>query len=196
MFPEGLQHIDEQVFILINQRWGNAFFDLILPPIRDKLFWIPAYVIIAILILYKWRTKGLLVVALILANFALSDQVSSAVIKPAVGRLRPCNDPDFAQEVHLRIDACGAGKSFTSSHATNTFAFAVISILLFRKKYRWVTPVALTWATAVSYAQVYVGVHYPLDILGGALLGTIMSIILYNIASRYLLRRYGPELNG
>lgn len=195
MFPEALQHIDEQLFILINQKGANAFFDLILPPIRDKMFWIPMYVVIALLIAYKWKGRGLVLIALILANFALSDQISSAVIKPAVGRLRPCNDPEFSKEVTLRIDACGAGKSFTSSHATNTFAFAMMCILLFHRRYRWVIPAGLLWASAVSYAQVYVGVHYPLDIFGGALLGTLMTLILYNIASRYLLKRFGPELN-
>lgn len=194
MFPEALQHIDEQLFLVINKQWGNQFFDTILPPVRDKMFWVPMYAIIAVLIVYAWRWKGVLVVLCILANFALSDQVSSAVIKPAVGRLRPCNDPDFRDEVTLRIDACGAGKSFTSSHATNTFAFAMICILLFRRRYKWVTPLALFWASMVSYAQVYVGVHYPFDIIGGAILGVGMTIILYNIAIRYILKKYAPEL--
>jgi len=96
--------------------------------------------------------------------------------------------------VHLRIEKCGAGKSFTSSHATNTFAFAVMCCLLFRRKHGWVAPIALFWASLVSYAQIYVGVHYPLDILGGALLGSLISLILYKIASRFVLPRLGPEL--
>lgn len=190
MFPEGLQHIDQQLFLLFNDKLANSFFDFVLPPIRDKMFWIPMYVLIAILLVYKFKWKGLAMVLFILANFAASDQISSAVIKPAVGRLRPCNDPAFSNQVHLRIDACGAGKSFTSSHATNTFGFAVICILLFRRRYRRVTPVALLWAASVSYAQVYVGVHYPFDILGGALLGTLIAIILFNIAQRTGLKAY------
>jgi membrane-associated phospholipid phosphatase len=67
-------------------------------------------------------------------------------------------------------------------------------ILLFRKKSRWIAPVVLLWASLVSYAQISVGVHYPIDILGGALLGTIISIIIYKIASRYVLPKLGPEL--
>lgn len=185
IFPEAIQHLDEQLFILINTRMANAVFDTVLPPIRDKLFWIPLYIVIAGILVYRFKLKGLWMVLLIVANFAASDQISSAVIKPAVGRLRPCNEPSFQSEVILRIDACGGGKSFTSSHATNTFAFAVMLILLFRKRLSWITPVALLWAGSISFAQVYVGVHYPFDILAGALLGTLISIILFNIAQRW-----------
>ena len=197
MFPEALQHIDEQIFLLINREWANAVFDTILPPIRDKMFWVPMYVVLAGIILYAYRLRGVWMVLLLLANFGASDQLSSAVIKPAVGRVRPCNDPAFQDSVTLRIDACGGGKSFTSSHATNTFAFAVMCILLFRRRSRWVTPAALLWAFSISYAQVYVGVHYPLDILGGALLGTLISVILFNIAHRYLVKDLtGPKRNA
>lgn len=185
IFPEAIQHFDEQFFILINSTWSNDVFDTILPPIREKQFWIPMYILIAGIMVYRLRLRGLYMVLLVIANFAASDQMSSAVIKPAVGRLRPCNEAAFQDSVILRIDACGAGKSFTSSHATNTFAFAVMLILLFRKRLKWITPAALLWAGSISYAQVYVGVHYPLDIIGGALLGTLISIILFNIAQRW-----------
>ena len=188
MFPEALQHLDEQVFLLINREWANTFFDTVLPPIRDKMFWVPLYVVLAGIIVYAYRLRGVWMILLLLANFGASDQLSSAVIKPAVDRIRPCNDPAFRDAVALRIEACGGGKSFTSSHAANTFAFAVMCILLFRKRYRWITPVALFWAFSISYAQVYVGVHYPLDILGGAALGTLISVILFNIANRYLIK--------
>lgn len=194
IFPEFIQQFDEWAFLLINNKWANNLFDIIMPPVRDKNFWIPLYIIIAIVLVYQYRWKGLTLILLLGLNFGVSDQLSSAVIKPAVGRIRPCNDESFKEQVTLRIERCGAGKSFTSSHATNTFAFAVMLILLFRKKSRWIAPVALFWASLVSYAQIYVGVHYPIDILGGALLGTVISIIIYKIASRYVLPKLGPEL--
>lgn len=194
IFPEAIQQIDEQIFLLINRQWGNSFFDTIMPPVRDKYFWIPLYAIIAIAISIKYRWKGLTLLLLLGLNFAASDQISSAVVKPAVGRIRPCNDLQFQSEVDLRIEKCGAGKSFTSSHATNTFAFAVMLSLLFHRKHRWVAGLALFWASLVSYAQIYVGVHYPIDILGGAILGALISIILYKIASRFVLPKLGPEL--
>jgi len=186
MFPDALQHIDEYLFHLINSTWSNPFFDVVMPPLREKLFWVPLYLVMAIFLGITFKKKGAVMILVLLLNFAASDQLSSAVIKPAVGRLRPCNDPDFREEVQLRIEACGAGKSFTSSHATNTFAFAVMCILILGKRWRFTLPVALLWATAISYAQVYVGVHYPLDIIGGALLGTFISIILFNIAQKFI----------
>ena len=194
MFPESIQQFDEWLFLLINNKWGNTFFDVIMPPVRDKFFWIPLYAIIAIWLTYKFKWKGITLILLLGANFALSDQLSSAVVKPAVGRIRPCNDPQFQSSVTLRIEKCGAGKSFTSSHATNTFAFAVLLSLLLRKKYPKIVAPALFWATLVSYAQIYVGVHYPIDILAGALLGSLISIILHKIAVRFVLPKYGPEL--
>jgi membrane-associated phospholipid phosphatase len=194
IFPDFLQNFDEQLFFLINQKWGNNFFDTILPPIRDRIFWVPLYLLIAILILWKFKKKGILLILLLGLNFGISDQLSSAVIKPAVNRTRPCNDENLKDSVILRIDRCGVGKSFTSSHATNTFAFAVLCILFFRKRIKWLTPIALIWALSISYAQVYVGVHYPLDILAGGLLGTIISLIIYTLAKKFLFPKWVPEL--
>ena len=194
MFPEALQHIDEQWLRLINQTWSNALFDKVMPPVRDKYFWVPLYVIIAALMVWKFRIQGLVLIAIVLINFAISDQLSSAVIKPHVGRIRPCNDPEVSTWVMLRVDACGVGKSFTSSHATNTFALAVILTLLFRKRSKWIGPLIFFWAALVSYAQIYVGVHYPIDVIGGALLGSLISIFIYYLARKFILPRYVPEL--
>ncbi len=194
MFPEALQHIDEQLMLLINRTWSNHFFDVIMPPVRDKFFWIPLYFIIAGMIVWKLRMKGIVLLLVILANFGLSDQLSSAVIKPAVARTRPCNDPSFQSEITLRIDACGAGKSFTSSHAANTFALATLLTLLFRRKFSLTGPLLFFWAFLVSYAQVYVGVHYPLDIIGGALLGILISVMVYFTAKKILPDRFISEL--
>lgn len=194
ILPDFLQNIDEQFFILINRIWANKFFDLIMPPVRDRKFWIILYIVIALIILWKFKLKGLIIIALLALNFGISDQLSSSVIKPAAGRIRPCNNENFKQQVILRIEDCGVGKSFTSSHATNTFAFAVLLGLLFRKRLKYLFPVVIFWAALVSYAQIYVGVHYPLDIICGALVGTIISLIIYNLAKKFLFPKFIPEL--
>ena len=106
----------------------------------------------------------------------LTDQIASNIIKPAVHRLRPCNDPIMLPHIHLMVD-CGTGFSFVSSHASNHFGIAVFLILILRKRFSWITPVALFWATLICFAQVYVGLHYPFDIIGGALLGVMIGII-------------------
>ncbi|MFI5170778.1 MAG: phosphatase PAP2 family protein [Chitinophagales bacterium] len=194
IIPEGIQHIDEQFFILINRKWANGFFDLIMPPVRDRLFWIFLYILIAGIIFWKFRLRGLWIILLLAATFGITDQLSSSVIKPAVGRIRPCNDEQFKDEVILRISACGVGKSFTSSHAANTFAFAVLLSLLFRARWKYITPLAIFWAALVSYAQIYVGVHYPFDIIGGALVGSMVSIIMYLLAKKFIFPKFMPEL--
>ncbi len=194
IFPDFLQQPDQQLYFLINQKWGNAFFDAILPPIRDRIFWIPLYALIALVLMIKFKWKGIFLILILGANFGISDQLSSAVIKPMVARTRPCNDEKLMQNVILRVDHCGGGKSFTSSHAANTFAFAVLCSLLFGKKKKWLKYIALFWAFAISYAQIYVGVHYPLDIIGGALLGTGISFGTYLLSKKYLLKKHFPEL--
>ncbi len=194
IFPEFIQNIDEQLFFLINQKWGNKFFDIILPPIRDKIFWVPLYFLIAILIMWKFKWKGILLLLLLALNFGISDQLSSSVVKPAVNRTRPCNDENLKESVILRIDRCGVGKSFTSSHATNTFAFAVLCILFFGRRLKWLLPLGLFWAFSISYAQVYVGVHYPLDIIAGGLLGSLISLFIYSLAKKFLFPKWIPEL--
>ncbi|MBC8173212.1 MAG: phosphatase PAP2 family protein [Chitinophagales bacterium] len=189
MFPEALQHLDERLFTFVNQTLENNFFDAILPPIRGKNFWVPLYLLITGIIIWKYKWKGLVLVILLIANATASDQISSAVVKPAVNRTRPCQDPAFKEHVILRIDRCSPGKSFTSSHATNTFAFATLLTLLFRKRYKWVFPVSFLWAFSISFAQIYVGVHYPFDILAGMLLGITIAVIIFTLAKLFLFER-------
>ncbi len=193
IFPDPIQHIDQQLFFLINRTWANQIFDLIFPPIRDQYFWIPLYILVAIFLVRNYRQKGFYLVLLLGFNFAVSDQMSSAVIKPWIQRERPCNNTMISDEVILRIDRCGVGKSFTSSHAANTFAFAMMLTLLLRKKFRWILPVSFSWAFMISYAQIYVGVHYPFDIIGGALLGIALATLLYMAAKKLFLSRIGWE---
>lgn len=184
-----IQSFDEQLFYFINTGWGNSFFDAVLVPIRDREFWIPFYILIAFIIVYKYKFKGGWLILVCIASFAATDQLSSSVIKPAVGRLRPCNDAEIKNEVILRVHACGAGKSFTSTHAANTFGFAAMLTLLFAKRKRWIAWLAFVWAFAVSFAQIYVGLHYPSDILGGALLGVLCSITIFALAKWLLFQR-------
>jgi undecaprenyl-diphosphatase len=104
-------------------------------------------------------------------NVTLTDQISSSFLKKWVERIRPCNEETLIGKMRLLLEHCSGGFSFTSSHATNHFGFAMFVFLTTRhfmgKWSRWL----FVWAATISYGQVYVGVHYPVDILGGALLG-------------------------
>jgi len=101
----------------------------------------------------------------------VADFTSSKIVKPLIERVRPCNDTTLPFEVRELVK-CGGGYSFTSSHATNHFVSLVLGFL--RKK--WITWALLTWAASIAYGQVYVGVHYPLDVITGAVLGSLIGL--------------------
>jgi len=160
----------------INEDWSNLFFDFIFPLIRNKFFWIPLYVLCVSWIIYNHHVRQVLLILFFLGlSVFASDTISSKLIKYQVQRLRPCQVLDLSQPVIERVK-CGSGYSFPSSHAANHFCVAAYFISIFgvymcRWKYLW-----WFWAILISLAQVYVGLHYPLDIFGGAFLGLIVGI--------------------
>lgn len=172
-----LLQFDQDLFFIINRGWANPLFDLVLPWFRNMYFWAPLYIFLAAYLVVNFGKKGWVAVGWILLTFAFTDMVSSSLIKPWVERVRPCNDALLVDYVRLLVK-CGGGFSFTSSHATNHFGFAVITASLLRPYFRWLMPVLLLWAAVISLSQVYVGVHYPVDITMGALLGTAIALIM------------------
>ncbi|SEL05596.1 phosphatase PAP2 family protein [Parapedobacter koreensis] len=166
--------IDQEAFLAINQGWSNAFFDWLMPVLRNPYTWAPLYLFIIIFCIKNYKKKGVLIVFLILITFGIADALSSSVIKKSVQRVRPCNDIEFKEEVNIRV-RCGSGYSFTSSHAANHFAIAMVLILVFYRRWKPILWLGLAWAAIISFAQIYVGVHYPLDILGGAILGCLVG---------------------
>lgn len=167
---------DKALFHLINAVWTLPLFDTLAPWLRNKYFWAPLYVFIAVFFLINYGRRGWYALILLALTVTLCDQLSSGFIKPLAERVRPCNDSSMT-ELRLLV-SCGSGFSFTSSHAANHFGAAIFLSSLFWRKSILVTGVLLAWASAVSWAQVYVGVHYPLDIAGGALLGTMIGAFL------------------
>ena len=182
---EWIKQADHQVFWWINIGWGSPFLDALLPWCRERWLWAPLYLFV---ITFGWsylgRNKGwLMAIGLVLAVGA-ADFTSSALIKKNVKRIRPCNDIELRDHVRLRIDHCGSGYSFTSSHAANHFAVAVFLTGFYGRVRRWVAPVLLFWASLIALSQVYVGVHFPLDILCGAVVGAFCGWGVYALFSR------------
>lgn len=179
---EQLLQVDTQLFQIINQDWHNSFFNGVLPLLRNKLLWIPLYLFLLTFILMNYTNKAVFILLFAGITIFASDFTSSKLVKPQIERLRPCNNPVIKKSVKLLVH-CGQGYSFTSSHATNHFALAVFLMLILKLKWSWIL---LFWAGIISFSQVYVGVHYPFDILGGAVLGSIIGYILGKICLRWI----------
>ncbi len=166
---------DKQLFILVNSHWNHPWLDGLFPVWREANTWLPLYLFLILFVVLNFPSKAFSWILSAIVTFAISDQVSSSLLKPFFARLRPCNDPELAGIVRLLLPNCGSGYSFTSSHATNHFAFGVFVFLTMGKilgRWKWAF---LFWAGSVAYAQVYVGVHYPLDVLSGAIVGTLIG---------------------
>ncbi len=173
---ESLQQFDVELFLKIHRGMANPFFDWLMPLLRNRYFWAPLYLFIVIFCMMEYKKRGAHIIGMLLITFALGDLTASRLIKPFVARLRPCNDLSLADLLISRVH-CGSGFSFPSAHATNHFAIAVFLILVFYDKWKWILPIGLAWAFLISFSQIYVGVHYPIDTMAGALLGTAIGLL-------------------
>lgn len=169
------QTVDTTLFHWINGSLSNPVFDALLPLFREKWFWAPLYLFLAAFVWHNYgNKKGWLFVAGLVLAAGLADFTSSTIIKKNVCRLRPCNDPALRAEIRMRT-TCGSGYSFTSSHAANHFAVAVYTVSAIGHVLPCGRLLLLVWASLVALAQVYVGVHYPGDVIGGGMLGALIG---------------------
>lgn len=168
---------DHWLFHEINQVWINSVFDLILPFLRQQEFWYFFYLFLLVFALYNFGIKGCWWAVSLIMTVIISDLVSSSLIKSLIFRYRPCSDPDLGDQVRILVNYCPQNSSFTSSHACNHFAAAWFIFITLNQtgSWRWIV---FVWASVICYAQVYVGVHFPLDILGGAILGTTIGRVM------------------
>lgn len=167
---------DRYLFFLVNNKSHNAFFDALMPMIRNANFWLPLYLFLLVFALLNIRKSGWFIVFMI-CTVALTDVLSSHLIKNWVFRLRPCQDPSLATTIRVLASYCPQSSSFTSSHAANHFGMATFaSITLYPYAKNWIY-LTFAWAFAIIYAQVYVGVHYPLDVFAGALVGVLAGLL-------------------
>lgn len=192
-----LIHIDQQWLLAING-WHSEWADILMWYISKSTTWLPLYALLVGLIVYRFgilspslcregrRGSSLLRVLIILAGFAVavgvSDFVSSGIIKPWVCRLRPTHEPALAGMLHLVNGYTGGLYGFVSSHAANTMACALLFALLYRNKYA--TVALMLWVALNCYSRMYLGVHYPADIIGGLAIGAMMATLTYGMVRR------------
>ena len=180
-FFQKLLNADYWLMLKINRDWQSPLFDHISLFIREASFWAPVYVFLLLFITLNFGKQGLWWALALLGLVALSDILSSHIIKEVFYRPRPCRDEMMAHKIRFLAKTCGLNGSFTSSHATNHFAIAMF-VFQTLKKSTSLWGFGFLWAGMISYAQVYVGVHYPFDVIGGAILGSGLG---YFIASLF-----------
>ena len=191
---EFLYSIDVAVFRFINVTIANPVGDFLWPLITDYDRLLPLRILLIgvwLWLLIRGGVRGRTVALLLIPLIFLSDQTSSSIIKGIVNRPRPCHVIDgvqVVQGVHLLVD-CGGGKSFPSSHAVNNFAVATLFAFYYRRWKWWF----FGWATLVALSRPAVGVHYPSDILAGALIGASLALLLLYVWTT-IQRRYLPRL--
>ena len=198
MFWQHVHQLDQQITLTINS-WNSAFTDPIWAFLSMKLVWVPLYAAILALIIWKlgWK-KGLVVLAAAGLTFGLCDQFSN-IIKDAVGRVRPLNDPFMLENGLNILEKSTRSFSFFSAHAANAFGIATCTCVAFTKiitpineaKPKWLriyTAWMFTWAALVAISRVFVGKHYLGDVLAGALIGAAAGYAFAWIASRICTR--------
>jgi undecaprenyl-diphosphatase len=183
-----LEQIDQQLFLFLNSI-NSPFWDSVMHAISGRIIWVPLYLSILIFLGIKYKRKFLIILLFIILAATLSDQIS-VLIKNLVQRLRPCNEPLLSGLVHLVNGECGGQYSFVSSHATNSFDVALLSLLFIRK--RWFTISIIFWAAVVGYSRIYLGVHYPGDVIFGSILGSFIGwsgYTLYKLTDNRILKK-------
>lgn len=182
------QQLDYAIFHFINQTISNSFLDVVLPFLRHATNWIPLYIFLGVYLLFKYKIQAVKYVLYIIIAFALADFISASIIKPFIGRLRPCHS--LTLHANLLLGHCGGKWSFPSTHATNHMAIAMSIVLanIFTKK--WINYIWIFWALSIGFAQIYVGVHYPSDVVAGFILGTMIACFNFFVVLPFLNKLY------
>lgn len=171
---EQLHQLDLSLFRHINEQWTNTTLDSILPFLREAGFWLPFYLFLLLLVVFNFGKQSIWWILTVLFTAAVSDLISSSVLKESIFRLRPCQDPSMIMYVRVLVNYCPHSSSFPSSHAVNHFAATTFIYQTLKFTSKWWRLMFL-WAFVIIYAQVYVGVHYPFDVLGGTLIGILIG---------------------
>jgi undecaprenyl-diphosphatase len=189
---EFIKQLDVDLLVFINSVLANHLFDIVAPIVREKTTWIPLYLALAILLFKIHGKKAFLWIGAALLLILISDQ-TALFTKNYFQRLRPCNEPDLSGVILLKLSHCSSSFSFISAHAANHFAQATLYSLIFKKWYAWV--LFYLWASIIGFAQIYVGIHYPTDILVGSIWGIILGVVVYKATLYFYQKFYSYPLS-
>lgn len=185
---EIINQLDIDILLWLNGS-HTIFWDNVMWFATGKWTWLPFYIVLALLLIWKYKKNSILMILLIALLITMSDQLASGIFKPFFERLRPSQSPNLAGKLHFVNDYRGGRFGFISSHAANVFSLAFYLTLVARDKLKWIPFVLIPWAIFVSVSRVYLGVHYPTDIM----VPVILSIPIAWVVAR-LYKIYNPRL--
>ena len=181
---ELIKQLDTSILLWLNVNY-NDFWDNVMWFSSGKYTWLPFYILLTFLLIWKYKKNSILMILLIALLITLSDQLASGIFKPLFERLRPSHNPYLVGKLHFVNDYRGGRFGFISSHAANVFSLAFYLTLVARDKLKWIPFVLIPWAIFVSVSRVYLGVHYPTDIIVPAILSIPIALIVARIYKVY-----------
>lgn len=184
---ETIDQLDKSIFHFLNGI-NSPFWDTIMIAITGKLIWIPFYAFLLYLLIKALKKKAIPYIIALPLLIIWADRISSGLAKPGFERLRPCHETTLTKPVHSP-DGCGGQYGYFSSHASNTFAIASFLFFCLRRHYSKIS-LLFIWAFIVSYSRIYLGVHYPGDVLTGSIFGTLSGWLFF-----YLTKAISKKIN-
>lgn len=190
---ELLRQLDENLLLAING-WNSSLADGAMAIVSDRLTWVPLYLFCAWLLVHRFGLKnGILLTLAVIAAVGAADYVSHDWIKATVCRMRPSNPLNpLSESLHLVDGHRGGRFSFPSNHAANSSTLATAIVILLRR--RWIMSMMGIWVLLNCYSRLYMGVHYPSDMLGGIALGILIGLATAFVSKRYILSSAGHPL--
>ena len=187
-----LSTIDSDLFLFLNGLHTD-WMDKVMTLITDMWVWMPLYFLLIYWMVKQYGTRWWWIVLSVCVVVLCSDQLASHVCKPLFQRLRPCYNSDFQDLIYLPKGLAGGKYGFVSSHAANTFAVATFLTAVLTKSRPWTAILLFFWAFVSSYSRIYIGFHYPGDIVCGAVLGVLVGMVLWKVFQLTLQKRFLPS---